>query len=153
MTPTGKSRQGGVAAVEFAVILPLLIVMLAFPIFFARVFMHYSVAQKAAHDAALYLANIPLAEMSDYDKSLDAAEVAMAIAHEELHELRPGKNKKPVIQVKCDGGPCGTYTPSAVTVHVRMRMFDDFFNYYTWSVVGGEGIQLDAQATATYVGN
>ncbi len=148
-----QPRQRGVAAVEFAIILPLIVALITFPIFFARVFMHYSVAQKAAHDAAIYLSNIPLAEMSDYDRSLDAADVAAAIATEELAELRPGKGKKAVIQVQCDGGPCGTFTPAEITVHVRMRMYDDFFNYWTGNVVGTGGIQLNAQATARYVGN
>lgn len=148
-----RRKQGGVAAVEFAVILPLIIIMLAFPIFFARVFLHYSVAQKAAHDAAIYLANIPLSEMSDYDRSIDAGDVATAIVREELGELRPGKNRKPLIVVLCDGGPCGSFTPAVVSVQVRMRMYDDFFNYYTWEAVGGAGIQLNVMATATYVGN
>ena len=149
----GRRRQAGVAAVEFAIILPLLLALLTFPIFFARVFMHYSVAQKAAHDAAIYLSNIPFAEMNDYDRSLDAAKVAEAIVTEELGELRPGKGKKPVIQVQCDGGPCGTFAPNLVTVHVRMRMYDDFFNDWSWEAVGRSGIQLNVHATARYVGN
>ena len=148
-----RRKQAGVAAVEFAIILPVIVILITFPIFFARLFMHYSVAQKAAHDAAIYLSNIPLAEMSDYDRSLDAADVAAAIATEELAELRPGKGKKAVIQVQCDGGPCGTATPVDITVHVRMRMYDDLFNYWTWDAVGSAGIQLNAQATARYVGN
>lgn len=148
-----RRRQRGVAAVEFAIILPLLVALLTFPIFFARVFMHYSVAQKAAHDAALYLSNIPLAEMSNYTRSLDAVAVANAIVTEELAELRPGEGNPAVVQVQCDGGPCGTYTPNDITVHVRMRMFDELFNDFTWESVGGDGIQLSAQATAKYVGN
>ena len=152
-SPAPRRQQNGVAAVEFAIILPVLVLLLAFPIFFARVFMHYSVAHKAAHDAAVYLSNIPLAEMKDYSRSLDATEVASAIADEELGELRPGKGTRPVIQVQCDGGPCGTFAPTDVTVHVRMRMYDDFFNYYTWDAVGSEGIQISVQATARYVGN
>ena len=148
-----RRRQHGVAAVEFAIILPVLVLLLAFPIFFARVFMHYSVAHKAAHDAAVYLSNIPQAEMKDFTRSLDATEVASAIANEELGELRPGKGTLPVIQVQCDGGPCGTFTPGEVTVHVRMHMYDDYFNSYTWKAVGSDGIQISVQATARYVGN
>lgn len=152
-SPAPKHRQRGVAAVEFAIILPLLIALLTFPIFFARVFMHYSVAQKAAHDAAIYLSNIPMAEMNDYERSLDAADVAAAIAIEELAELRPGKGRKVLIQVDCDGGPCGNSAPDEVTIHVRMRMYDELFNHWTWEAIGVGGIPLSVQTTAKYVGN
>jgi Flp pilus assembly protein TadG len=148
-----RRKQGGVAAVEFAVILPLIIIMLAFPVFFARMFMHYSVAQKAAHDAAIYLANIPAVEMSNYERSLDATDVANALAREELGELRPGGGTHALVAVLCDGGPCGTATPAVVSVEVRMRMYDDTLNFFTWEAIGGDGIELRAKASATYVGN
>jgi hypothetical protein len=34
-----------------------------------------------------------------------------------------------------------------------MRMYDDYFSYYTWKAGGSDGIQLDVEATAKYVGN
>jgi Flp pilus assembly protein TadG len=148
-----RRKQGGVAAIEFAVILPLILIMLAFPVFFARMFMHYAVAQKAAHDAAIYLANIPAVEMSNYERSLDAEAVATALARTELGELRPGGGTLPHVQVQCDGWPCGNGTPANVTVLVSMRMYDDTFNYFTWEAVGGDGIEVRAKASATYVGN
>lgn len=89
----GKRRQKGVAAVEFAVILPVLVTLLFVPVFFARVFMHYSVAEKAAHSAALYLSSIPRMEMGDQDKALDAVDIASQIVDITIDELNPGAGR------------------------------------------------------------
>jgi hypothetical protein len=148
-----RRKQGGVAAVELAAILPVIILLLAFPLFFARMFMHYSVAQKAAHDGALYMANIALVEMKSDDRSLDAEAVATTLVRAELDELRPGRGSRPLVRVACDGWPCGNTTPTYVTVQVSMRMTDDIFSYFTLGAVGDDGILVRAQATARYVGN
>ena len=147
------SLQRGVAAVEFAVILPLLIILLTFPVFFGRVFMHYSVAQKAAHDAARYLASIPLVEMTSQTRSGAAATIARQIATTELEELNPGSGSNVYVDVLCDGFSCGFATPTVITVSVRMRMFDDFFNDFTWEAVGNNGIPLQAIVSVPYVGD
>ena len=146
-------RQRGIAAVEFAVILPLLVILLTFPIFFGRLFMHYSVIQKAAHDAAMYYARIPKVEMSSQTRSLAAVAVAQSNIDAELAELNPGGGRAPVVQFRCDDGPCGDSAPNQITVHIRLTMFDDYFNDFTWEAVGANGIQLNAQVTMSYLGD
>jgi Flp pilus assembly protein TadG len=149
-----RRKQGGVAAVELAAILPLIILLLAFPLFFARMFMHYSVAQKAAHDGALYMANIALVEMMNEGRLADAGVVATALIRAELDELRPGRGHSTYVRVDCDGWTCGQNTaPTFVTVQVHMTMTDDIFSYFTLGAVGRNGIMVKAQATARYVGN
>ena len=145
--------QRGVAAVEMAFILPVLIILLTFPIFFGRVFMHYTVAQKAAHDAARYLSSIPLVEMTDQTRSGSAASIARQIADAELAELHPGHRSHIYVDVLCDGLTCGFSTPTLITVSVRMRMFDDFFNNFTWEAVGNNGIPLEATISVPYSGS
>ncbi|MDT1837773.1 pilus assembly protein, partial [Acinetobacter baumannii] len=45
-----RRKERGSAAVEAAIVLPALILFLAVPLFLARIFWYYSVAEKAAHD-------------------------------------------------------------------------------------------------------
>lgn len=148
----GRTRERGVAAVEFAVILPILIILLTFPIFFGRTFMHYSVAQKAAQDAVRYMSSISLVEMKDQDRALAAEGIARQIASAEIAELSPGSGGHIFVGVTCDGYPCGADVPKQVTVNVSMRMFDDYFNNLTWLAVGPDGILLRAQVTMDYSG-
>ena len=145
-------HQAGVAATELAIILPVMIALIAFPLFFGRVYMHYSVAQKAAHNAATYLAKLPLIEMQDVAKSAAATTLTQDLIDSTVDELQPGNQGVVVTQVQCDDGPCGSGVPTTVTVHVRVRMYDEFFNYFTGPVVGDEGVHLKAKVTMKYVG-
>ncbi len=145
-------RQRGVAAVEFAIILPLLLTLMAFPIFFSRVLVHYSVAQKAARDAAMYFATIPLIEMKDNSRALSAKDMAEEIVAAEIAELRPGIGERVTVDVLCDGGPCGSRRPEEISVELRMRMFDDYFYYLTWPIISSEGIEITSKFTMKYLG-
>ena len=145
-------RAAGVAAVELAIVLPLMLLLIAFPMFFGRVFLSYSVAQKAAHNTASYLAKLPLVEMQDVSKSMAATTLSQDIINSTVGELRPGSEGVVVTQVQCDDGPCGSGVPATVTVHVRVRMYDEFFSYFTGPVLGDNGIHLKAKVTMNYVG-
>jgi Flp pilus assembly protein TadG len=52
MSGQSSTRQRGVAAVEFAILVPLLLILLTAPLYIGRVLWHYTVIHKAAHDAA-----------------------------------------------------------------------------------------------------
>lgn len=154
-TATGMpatKRQAGVAAVEFAIIIPVMIALIALPLFFARVFMSYSIAQKAAHNSASYLASLPLIEMQDVNKSAAAATLTQEIIVSTIEELAPGTQGAVVMQVQCNEGPCGSGVPNDITVHVRVRMFDEFFNHFTGPFFGDEGVHLKAKVTMRYIG-
>lgn len=84
------SWQRGVAAVELAIILPILVVLLALPFYFGRLFWHYTVAEKAAHDAALYLSSIPVTEMKSQARIASIIDVAKQIYDVVVAELNPG---------------------------------------------------------------
>ena len=62
---TGRQHERGVAAVEAAIILPILLLFFGLPsVFYAFYFRQYTAVQKAAHDAAIYLATAPKVEMT-----------------------------------------------------------------------------------------
>lgn len=147
-------RQRGAAAVEFAVLLPVLVLVLTLFIFFARVFWHYTAAQKAAYDAARYLSSVSEQEMRDDVLAPAAAAIANEIAQAEIAELSPGRGARPRVEIQCGGARCdGVWDaplPRTVTVTVRMGMFDDLFNVVD---VGRYGILIVGRAELHYVGN
>ncbi|MDO8311779.1 MAG: TadE/TadG family type IV pilus assembly protein [Sideroxyarcus sp.] len=147
-------RQRGVAAVEFAIILPLLIGLLAFPFFFGRVSLYYSVAQKAAQNAAAYLATVPKVEMHDNNKSAAARDMAEEIVNATIAELGPGELGGIGFVIECDGGACGVgaVPEDLITVKIRITMYDEYFPYITWVILGDGPLVLDAKATVKYLG-
>lgn len=147
-----KRREAGVAAIELAIILPVMITLIAFPLFFARVFMSYSVAQKAAHNSAIYLAKLPLIEMHDAAKSSAATALTQDLIDSTIDELNPGSQGSVVSQIQCDEGPCGSGVPATITVLVRVRLYDELFSYFTGPVVGDSGMHMKARVTMPYIG-
>ncbi|MES2901209.1 MAG: TadE/TadG family type IV pilus assembly protein [Pseudomonadota bacterium] len=146
-------RQSGSAAVELAIVLPLLFILMTVPLFFARYFWHYTVAHKAAMDAARYLSTVSVREMRSASLSATAGQIANGIAEEAIADLSPGRDA-PTIEVLC--GPsklCIGYNalamPETIKVRVSLNMFDNVFGvvntgFYGWPIV--------AEAEVRYVG-
>jgi Flp pilus assembly protein TadG len=145
------SRAPGTAAVELAIILPILVGLLLFPVFFARCFWHYTVAQKAAQDAVRYLSMVSKPEMRSPKLAPEAATLATRIATTELQELKTGGDP-PTVEVYCDSTVCsGTKTgplPVTVRVLVKLNMLDFFGTFDT----GRYGLPINADAKMPYVG-
>lgn len=148
----GRKRQRGGAAVELALILPFLILFMTFPIFYARCFWHYTVAQKAAQDAARFLSTVSRPEMMSTSLGSAAAATAVEIAKREMAGLRPGG---PILspEAYCDNNRCGT-TPGAVPEYVRVKINFSMFDTAMGVVdVGRYGVLITAEARVPYVGN
>ena len=151
-----RQYMQGSVAVEFAFLLPVMIIMLAAPLLFGRVFWHYTVAQKAAQNAVRFLAAANPAEIRTPGAGgteAPIAAVARAIVMAEIAELHPGPYA-PVVNVLCDALICdGFQIPAKVTVSVRMPVYDEFFSGITSIFTGGDQILLKPVATTSYVGN
>jgi Flp pilus assembly protein TadG len=151
---TAALQQKGGAAVEFAVVLPLLVLVLAVPFFLTYVYWHYSVAQKAARDAARYLSSAPRAEMlAITGGETEAAKFAKTIADMEMSELKPGPF--PIyVEAQCNGLTClGNVIPTTVRVAVRMQVVDDVFPVITDFLGAADGIWLTADVSMPYAGH
>lgn len=123
----GAGRQRGIAAVELAIVLPVLVLMLVMPLYLGRVFWHYTVIQNAAHDAARYLSKIPASEMNNPTRGPAAVAVADAIVAEELAEVAPGEFRYTLL-ISCGGFECAGYSrPAEVRVAIEMILEDIFF--------------------------
>jgi len=143
--PAKGARQLGVAAVEFAVLLPLLIVLITAPLFFGRVLWHYTVAQKAAHDGARYLATVSEAELRTAALAPAAVAVARDIVAAELADLNPGPTP-PNISVLCDTSLCGgVVLPTNVRVGVQIEMSGPF-------AYAGDGWPIMVEVQMRYMG-
>ena len=147
-----RRRQRGGAAVEAAAIVPILALLMACPFLLGRVFWHYAAVQKAAHDAARYLATVPIAEMSNQARGLRAASLARDIAVMETGELYGGRGSTVSVTILCDDGICDFGVPTTVSALVRVRMYDPFFGGLTWSIVGDGGLMLRGKVVMRYVG-
>lgn len=159
-----RTRQGerGSVAVEFALVLPtILIPLLAATLYFGRFFWHYTVAEKAAHDAARFLASASPTDLKIQVPNGEAyiVNAAKAIAQAEIAELKPGSGS-PLVYVYCDAGPCLPYKttplPQIVSVYVVMSVEDPFFSPISSLFnldAGPLAVQIDATGRSDYVGN
>jgi Flp pilus assembly protein TadG len=145
-------RQAGVAAVELAILMPILLVFLTFPVFFARVFWHYTVAQKAAQDAARYLSTVSAAEMMTPARAQAAGEFAQEIVRREIAELAPGSDIADA-GTYCDGVNCGEKLPGTTPATVRVNFSISMFDPTETVDVGWFGLPITASYTMRYVGN
>ena len=138
--------QRGVAAVELALILPFLLILISAPLFFGRVFWHYTVIQKAAHDSAMYLSRISAGEMRTPVHASAAAAVARDIALAEMADLNTGLYA-PSITVLCGTYICdGLAIPKTVRVAIRAEIQDPIFG----SIYAGEGVLISSDVTLAY---
>jgi len=140
-------RQRGIAAVELALVLPILLLLLAFPLYLGRVLWHYTVIERAAQDAARYLSTIPASEIKNTALAPAVAAVASNIAAAEIAELAPG-SVLPVVNINCDSATCaGITTPSTVRVSIQVQVDDIFY-----SGVTGLSVPLTAYVSYPYLG-
>jgi Flp pilus assembly protein TadG len=159
-----KRRENGSVAVELALVLgTILLPLLAAALFFGRLFWHYTVAEKAAHDAARFLAAASPTELKTqcqnpfYDACVVSA--ARALARAEVAELNPGPSF-PQVTIECDDEAClaskTSPLPKMINVHVHMTVEDPFFTPITSLFTGDMSsiaIQIDATGRSYYVGN
>ena len=147
-----RTSQQGVAAVEMAIIAPLLLMLLTIPLFFGRCYWHYTAIQKAAHHAALYLSTVPRAEIQNQARAAQAVGVANFIARQEIQDLFPGGDYAPGVTVVCRPASCGQgAVPASVQVTVDVSMFDPFFLIPFFGA--DTGLLLVAEAEMDYVGS
>ena len=143
----GARRQRGLAAVELAIVMPVLVLLLMFPLYLGRVFWHYTVIQHAAQDAARYLSRVPVSEITNSTRASSVAAVAKTIVDEEMAELAPG-SAAPDVLVTCGGGNCvGLSKPTTVRVFIQLQVEDIFFSIYTSTLI------LTVDVTYPYQGN
>lgn len=108
-----RQPQSGVAAVEFALVIILLLIIVAGVIEFGRAFWYYDALTKATRDGARFMSGVSTADIGDSvanaeDLVIDAANAANV----------PGFDQNN-IEVTCDGEPCvNDAAPEVVRVEI-----------------------------------
>lgn len=148
-----QRRQHGVAAVELALMMPILLVLFTVPLFVSVYFWHYTAAQKAAQNAARYMSTISVQEMRAANLAIAADAIANEIAVTQVAELTMAA-AAPVVEVYCGRVRCNGVgsrpLPQTVFVSVRMDMFDQFFGSVD---TGRYGLPITVEVELPYVGN
>lgn len=150
---SGQRAKGSVA-VEMAIMLPLLILLLALGLFFARIYMFYSVGQKAAHDATRFLSTVTQAEMRTPGggfNEMRVAALARWIAQEELMDI-VGFADGIMIRISCNARDCGADIPDTVQVQVQIALHDDVLGNLTSIYMGNTDVVVIGEVTMRYVG-
>jgi hypothetical protein len=136
------------------------LIMLTGLLFFGRVFWHYTVAEKAAHDAARFLATTSFRDMKAANGGeVPVAVVARKIALEETQELSPGGYV--TATMLCYVGDPDPYwdlcygfdVPKRVMARVTIQLTDPFFDAFTSEFTNGDPILLKAVMATDWVGN
>lgn len=142
-----KNRSRGTVAVECALMLPLFLLLFSAVLFFGKIFWHYTILQKAAQDAASFLARVSVEDIRGTNTGFEVpiAGVARSIIQTEIAELFPGDNNA-TITIYCNGFSCGGLsTPAHVSVAIQMNMVDPLLS----GILGQYGLGTDILLTAT----
>lgn len=154
-------RVRGSVAVEAAIILPMLSLLVTALLFFCWIFWHYTVAEKAAHDATRFLAAASAREMQPNSGGAEVPVVAVAqrIVAMETAELNPGGGI--ATRISCFVGDSAPYwdgcfgfsRPKRVMVRVTVSISDPFFDALLGAFTAGQPIVLTTVVVTDYAGS
>jgi len=148
-----RRRQSGAAAVELALLMPLLMVPVIYLAYIGTLLYHYTVVHKAAQDAARYMSSITVEEIRSQQFAPAAANIAKTIARTEVAELMQHEGA-PTVEVFCGvprecigirNGPL----PDTVFVRVEVYLRDPFLGQID---TGIWGMLISASVEMPYVG-
>ncbi|MBI2307530.1 MAG: pilus assembly protein [Rhodocyclales bacterium] len=150
---SGRCGQSGVAAVELAFLLILLMLMAAGTFEFGRAFWYYNALAKATRDGARAMSVAPKATISS---------VAVGATQTLVVDAANGANVDPLlitanVDVTCDGGACVDGTaPADVRVAITGYSIDiggifPFFNPSTAGVHSISGVSLTPHTVMRYM--
>jgi Flp pilus assembly protein TadG len=160
--PGRSQRQDGAVAVEAALIISLVLVpLMAFVLFFGRYFWYYTMAQKAVHDATLFMATAPLVDI----RSNAASGLAASVIVSEIGDMDNRALSTRVTTTECwfripanapflspFGCAINAATPVLVRTTLSVEVTDPFLTGLTESLLGGEPLYITAQSSVRYVG-
>ena len=118
-------RQEGVAAIALALIMLFFMGLLPFVLLFGRALLAYTALQKSAHDAARYLATMPLPQMVNADAAEQGAVFARQMVRQAMLESWPGMSSSKVV-VECvyadDAYNCGNSATAPLQVRIKLSV-------------------------------
>lgn len=120
-----RRRQGGVAAIELALIMLFFMGLLPVVLLFGRALLAYTVMQKSAHDAARYMATLPLPQIINVGAATQNTAFAKQMVAQALAETWPAADASRVV-IECvyadDAYNCGAYATKPLQVRVKFTV-------------------------------
>jgi Flp pilus assembly protein TadG len=115
----GRRAQRGVAAVEMAIVMVVMLLITAGMIEFGRTFWYFNALSKATRGAARVVSGVSTTDLADATKRAAALESAqnLAVSVANGAGVRPAISTGNVL-ITCDGGSCGAASPGNVTVSI-----------------------------------
>ncbi|WP_332860593.1 TadE/TadG family type IV pilus assembly protein [Janthinobacterium svalbardensis] len=118
-------RQDGVAAIELALIMLFFMGLLPFVLLFGRALLVYTALQKSTHDAARYLATMPLPQMANADAAEQGAVFARQMVRQAMLESWPDMSSGKV-NVECVYADyaynCGNFPTAPLQVRIKVAV-------------------------------
>lgn len=144
-------RSDGIAAIELAIALPFILLVLACLLFFGSLFYKYQVTGKAVWNASRYLSSISKLEMKNPAQIGYHTAFARSLIDQQLSAISSGPYP-PSVTILCGATICDGFTlPTTVTVTVRVLANNRLFGDLVSSWVEGEFV-LTSSATLAYAG-
>lgn len=144
-------RCRGIAAIELAIALPFILMVLACLLFFGSLFYKYQVTEKAAWNASRYLSSVGRLEMKNPAQIVHHTTFARYMVDQQLNAISSGAYP-PSVTILCGATICDGFTlPTTVTVTVRILATERLFGELISPWVEGEFV-LTSSATLAYVG-
>ncbi|KAB8046389.1 hypothetical protein GCN78_25095 [Janthinobacterium rivuli] len=118
-------RQGGVAAIELALILLFFMGLLPFVLLFGRALLVYTALQKSVHDAARHMATMPLPQMSSIGTATEGVAFSRQMVVDAMAESWP-QMETVRVSVDCvyadEPYACGNFATAPVQVRVKVAV-------------------------------
>ncbi|MYM25398.1 hypothetical protein GTP46_22470 [Duganella sp. FT135W] len=123
-------RQGGMVALELALVLPVLLVLLSAVLYYGRLTYAYEVTQKAASAGARYLSSVAAVNMKNPVQAGQESNLAQTIVQTELAALS-ALGVSTAVEVDCDAISCAMLggIPNEVSVTIVVWVPNIFFGY------------------------
>lgn len=121
--PFLQRRQQGVAAIELALIMLFFMGLLPLVLLFGSALQAYTALQKSTHDAARYMATLPLVQMTSMSAAAQSSLFARQMVLDAMAETWPAMDVSQVI-LECvyneDTYACGNYAYKPQTVRIKV---------------------------------
>jgi hypothetical protein len=159
-----KNSESGVAVVEFAIVITLLLIIVAGVVEFGRAFWYYDALTKATRDGARFLSNVPVDNIPSLASGTEpencsnpytpAAKTLVYCAAKEAKVLGFSVGN---VDVLCDDAKCEVGMDPPVYVTVRIINYKvtigELIPFVTWAGVANWTVNLSPETTMRYMKN
>lgn len=148
--PSNRRAQSGVAAIEFALIIPVIIMLMAAAYEFGRISWQYNTVQQAAYAGARYLSSAPRAEITSPAGSAAATATARQIVLDALSAGGVVLPSPDSLFVYCYFCGVSSFSPSSIQVFLAVPLVqgDSLFTIVSFDWLSD--VQLTANITVPY---